>query len=285
MRLPDFMIIGAPKAATTTLRGKLGNHPGIIMSDPKEPMFFSNPEVNARGMDWYASLFESARPDQICGEASTTYMRFPYTESPNTLNPWPAISKLEKTPRFIYAMRNPVDRAYSHYVHHKRYGQTSTFEEAIKENPVYLNCSRYEAQMNEFRKHLPDATIYPVTFEDLTRNREATTARILEFLGVSAHIPPDPHVSKMNREHETQLLSAKLNLLPGSKLAKKVLPLKARHAIKNRILNSVFGRGIKEQIKAEPMLPETRQRLIDMFEPDVQMAEQLLNQPLPHWRE
>ena len=89
----------------------------------------------------------------------------------------------------------------------------------------------------------------------------------------------------MNREHQTQLLSAKLNLLPGAKFAKIVLPLNTRHAIKNRILNYLFGRDIKDQIEAEPMLPETRQRLSYIFEPDVQMAEKLPNQPLPHWRE
>ncbi len=76
-RLPDFIIIGAMKSATTTLHGLLASQPGVFMSTPKEPCFFSDDEVWARGVGWYASLFEAAPAGALLGESSTHYTKLP----------------------------------------------------------------------------------------------------------------------------------------------------------------------------------------------------------------
>ena len=72
---PDFLIIGAPKAATTTLSVMLREHPDVAFARIKEPHFFSNPNQFALGWSWYRSLFEHRQPGQILGEASTSYSR------------------------------------------------------------------------------------------------------------------------------------------------------------------------------------------------------------------
>ena len=68
---PDFMVIGAMKCATSTLHEQLARQPGLFMSTPKEPNFFSDDDVHARGMAWYEALFADApagslRPWQDC---------------------------------------------------------------------------------------------------------------------------------------------------------------------------------------------------------------------------
>ena len=68
---PNYFVIGAPKAGTTSLCSHLGAHPDVFMSDPKEPQFFSH--NLHRGYEWYASLFESASGHAAVGEGSTTY--------------------------------------------------------------------------------------------------------------------------------------------------------------------------------------------------------------------
>lgn len=66
-RLPDFIIIGAMKCATSTLHDQLARQPGLFMSTPKEPNFFSDDEQWGRGLDWYGSLFEAVPGDTLCG--------------------------------------------------------------------------------------------------------------------------------------------------------------------------------------------------------------------------
>ena len=61
-RLPDFIVMGAMKCATSTLHEQLAAQPGFFMSKPKEPNFFSDDEIYARGLDWYRSLFAGSGP-------------------------------------------------------------------------------------------------------------------------------------------------------------------------------------------------------------------------------
>ncbi len=60
MSLPDFLIVGAMKCGTSTLAAQLGAQPGLFMTTPKEPNFFSDDDVYARGMAWYRALFDAA---------------------------------------------------------------------------------------------------------------------------------------------------------------------------------------------------------------------------------
>ena len=74
---PDFIVIGAMKSATTTLHEQLARQPGFLMSRPKEPNFFSDDHMYARGWRWYSSLFASAGEADLCGESSTHYTKLP----------------------------------------------------------------------------------------------------------------------------------------------------------------------------------------------------------------
>ena len=82
-RGPDLIIIGAMKCATSTLHDQLARQPGLFMSVPKEPNFFSDDAQYARGFAWYTSLFADARPGTIRGESSTHYTKLPTL--PNTV--------------------------------------------------------------------------------------------------------------------------------------------------------------------------------------------------------
>ena len=82
-RLPDFIVIGAMKSATSTLHEQLAVQPGFFMSAEKEPNFFSNDENYAHGLAWYRSLFDNAASSDLCGESSTHYTKLP--TYPNTV--------------------------------------------------------------------------------------------------------------------------------------------------------------------------------------------------------
>ena len=72
---PDFVVIGAARCATTSLCRILRDHPAVFMSHPKEPHFFSRPDVFARGLEWYEALFDGACGMSVVGEGSTTYTK------------------------------------------------------------------------------------------------------------------------------------------------------------------------------------------------------------------
>jgi len=77
MTLPDFMIIGAMKCATSSLYERLALQPGIMLLSSKEPNFFSNDEIFEHGIDWYKSLFGVPERMHLAGEASTHYTKLP----------------------------------------------------------------------------------------------------------------------------------------------------------------------------------------------------------------
>src|SRR5262245_41553279 len=111
-KLPDFIIIGAMKSATTSLHAQLALQKDIFVHGPGELEFFSDDARYARGLDWYASLFEAAPPTALCGERSTEYTKLPtYPETVSRMR-----RHLPET-RFIYVMRHPMDRLLSHYMH------------------------------------------------------------------------------------------------------------------------------------------------------------------------
>ena len=111
-RNPDFLVIGAMKAGSTTLHTYLSRHPDLYLHERKEPGFFSREERYARGIEWYRALFADARPDQLCAESSTCYTRWPHFADVA-----PRIRQHVPEVRFVYIMRDPVARAYSHYAH------------------------------------------------------------------------------------------------------------------------------------------------------------------------
>ena len=76
-RMPDFIIIGAMKSATSTLHNQLGAQSSIFMSSPKEPNFFSDDDIYNQGLSWYSGLFSDANGSDICGESSTHYTKLP----------------------------------------------------------------------------------------------------------------------------------------------------------------------------------------------------------------
>src|SRR5262245_44057756 len=133
-KLPNFFIVGAPKAGTTSLYEYLRRHPQVYMSPVKEPNYFSYADTVAQNLyhkekgieqwDEYVKLFEASNGAHAIGEASVSYLFYP--EVPRRLN--------EKFPdaRIIIVLRNPVDRAYSHYyMEHKLGYVRESFDDIV----------------------------------------------------------------------------------------------------------------------------------------------------------
>lgn len=194
MSLPDFVIIGAMKCGTSTLHAQLGLQPQFFMSEPKEPNFFSNDEIYAKGETWYRSLFADAPPGAIKGESSTHYTKLP--TYPKTVE---RLAALIPQAKFIYVTRDPVERLISHYIHEWTQGViTCGIEEAIEKHPELIAYSRYGYQLAPWVERFGRERILHVEFERMTAAPDAELKRIAKFLGAEGAVSWRGDLEKQN---------------------------------------------------------------------------------------
>jgi hypothetical protein len=181
MRGPDFVIVGAMKAGTTSLFRWLEDHPGVGTARDKEPRFFSDEAAWSRGWDWYLSLFERPAKEALVGEASVEY-------TDPDLARIAAGRMVEKLPevRIVYLVRHPLERMASHYRHQVQRGrETRPYETAVRD-PAYAGRSRYftclEPYLDRFER------VLVVRTEDL---EEGGWRRVQEFLGLEVRPAPE----------------------------------------------------------------------------------------------
>ena len=185
--LPNFLVIGAMKAGTTSLFHYLREHPQVFMSPIKELDFFVEGANWKRGMEWYRRQFEDASPDAVAiGEASTAYTKHPLVPGV----PERIAQKLPKA-RLIYVVRDPIERIRSHYEHRVAIGaEKAPFKEAVSANPVYLLSSLYASQVEQYLEYSPLDRLLLIESEDLRRHRSSTMRRVYSFLGVNRDFLP-----------------------------------------------------------------------------------------------
>lgn len=207
---PNYLVIGAQKSATSTLCDLIGRHPQGFMTRPKEPYFFSNDEVWARGWAWYESLFAGAQGARAIGEGSTTYtMRWKH---PNAAE---RIAENLPNARLIYIVRNPIDRAVSHYTHLRSRGgrEKRPIDRAMREDPWYLDNSLYDHQLSAYRDRFPARNILVLFFEDMKADQRAVARRCYEFLDIDPEFAdtleaPAKRNSSEDAREDTALVSA-----------------------------------------------------------------------------
>ena len=181
---PDFIVIGAMKAATSTLHDQLAVQPGIVMSEPKEPCYFSDDDVYERGDDWYASLFADAADTDLCGESSTHYTKLP--RHPETVD---RIAAHGSSPRFVYVVRHPVDRLVSHYVHDWSFNVVpDTIRAAVADNPDLVDFGRYAHQIRPYVERFGAERSLLVRFEQLRSEPQRLLDDDGRFIGADGQL-------------------------------------------------------------------------------------------------
>jgi hypothetical protein len=230
---PHFIIIGAMKCATSTLHEQLARQPGIFMTTPKEPYFFSNDEVWSRGMKWYESLFAGAPAGALCGESSTHYTKLP--TYPCTVQRMK--EHLRQDVKFIYIMRHPVDRLVSQYIHEWTERVISCpIDEAIDRHPELIAYSRYAMQLRPFIEAFGREAILPVFFDRLSAEPQQELERVCRFIGYEGTPVWDDRVGEQNASSQRLRQSAWRDALvnmPGLReVRRRFVPKVAREWVK-----------------------------------------------------
>jgi hypothetical protein len=190
--LPDFLIIGAQKAGTTSLHNYLCLHPRVVGSLPKEIFYFcSHPE---RGQRWYRRHFPTrrllARRQAICGEATPTYL---YSAQAAEL-----AARYNARARVIALLREPAARAVSHYYHQVRFGRESrAVDEVFSREHIrqweagscpdlpwrwYFKWSDYATGLRYWQQWFPREQLLVLKAEDLFADPQAAVDQVCAFL-------------------------------------------------------------------------------------------------------
>ena len=234
-KLPDFIIIGAMKSATSTLHNQLSAQPGIFMSTPKEPNFFSDDEIYNQGLDWYTALFSDADTEQICGESSTHYTKLP--DYPETIQ---RLKAAIPQPKLIYVMRHPIDRLVSHYMHQWSEGVISSdINQAIDRYPELVDYSCYGMQISAYFEAFGSKSVLPLFFEDLKANKNKSLNRVGEFIGLTEPLiwvddlaQDNVSSQRIRRFYGYELL---INSKPMAWLRKALIPQRVRDRVKQQL--------------------------------------------------
>lgn len=176
---PDYIVIGAMKCGTSTLAAQLGAQEGIFMTTPKEPNYFSDEAVHARGPAWYAGLFAAAAPGDLKGEASTHYTKLP--DYPQTVA---RMRAAVPDVRLVYMIRDPMARIVSHYIHAWSEGEIDEpLAEALGRRPRLVDYGLYGMQISPFVEAFGAEAILLTSLERLRAAPDAELARIAAHIG------------------------------------------------------------------------------------------------------
>jgi hypothetical protein len=240
----DFVIGGTQKGGTSALDSFLRQHPQICMPETRKELHYFDREGNFRGRpnyERYHANFQSRKQHRVIGEATPIYMY--WNAAP------PRIFSYNSKMKWIIALRNPVERAFSHWnMEKKRGAETLTFGEAVEretercrealplQHRVYSYIDRgfYSHQVGRLFETFGKENCHVILTEDLSANHEKTLRAIFEFLGVESSVVP-----------------------PAAR---------------------IFEHDYDEEIE-----PALRARLIDMFYSDIKLLERLLNRDLSPW--
>lgn len=291
-RFPNFFILGAAKAGTTTLYDYLSAHPRIFMSPVKEPQFFSHDEVYERGIAYYLrTFFFGAEPFAARGEATPHYLYF--EKAAQRI----AASTQGINARFIVILRDPVERAYSLYWNMVAEGiETLSFEAALEQeaarscNPElqrcgsvsvqYVDSGMYAKQLRQYLRYFRREQFLVLFLQDLHADPRGVLDQVCDFLAIA-------RFETLPRRHKANGAST-----PRSPVLQRLL--REPHWIKRQVgryLPAAFKYKIALQLAAAnrkrfsypPLSGEIAARLRARFAPDVRDLEQLCSRRLTEW--
>ncbi len=268
--LPDFVIIGAAKGATTWLRNQLLARPDIFLPKP-EPHYFSR--EYERGEAWYRQWFAGASPGQLVGEKSADYLADP--QVPQRMH------RLLPDARLVVQLRNPVERAYSDYCMFYRRGSVSSDIRRYLDTsrpgpePRFLADGAYHQHLARFLEFYSGSRLKVVLYEDIADRPEAVVREVEQFLDLAEPASPVPLVDSANVKDAPLLpLTLRRALAPAKRWA---VPFRSQSWFK--AIRGTLAREIEY-----PALPgDLRLALCEHYAQDVASLERLIGRDLGHW--
>ena len=301
-RWPDFFILGAPKAGTTALHTALARHPDLALSRVKEPKYFlcgdappplylGPGDAHSRRewvwrRDHYLALFADAPDDVLVGESTPLYL-----DDPAALL---RIQRVKPDAKMIAVLRDPVDRAYSNWMHLWSDGLEPEYdfvtavamEDARRRRgwaPFwrYRSLGLYGHQLEHLHGLFPARQIHVLRYGDLVDAPEHTLGQVWDFLGVPPgplpEVPPDNTRPFVPDSLRTRTLARAVRV--GARLG-SLGPPEIWRGVERRMLDVLHRNG-----ERRPALnPEQRKQVLTLFTEDLDLLESVTGRDFSDWR-
>lgn len=264
---PNFLLIGAARSGTTWIANNLSEHPDIYLPPQKELHFFD--KDYQKGIAYYEQYFRNKNQKRI-GEATPAYLYFP--QIPNL------IQKHLPDVKLIAALRNPIDRAYSHYLNliaknkRKDKNHLGSFEDELQKNPRLIEEGCYYEMLSRYDRIFPEENILVLIYEDMLTDPIQFMKKIYAFLEVDTSFIPSLTDQRLNAS--------------STKLGKHQI-LYSLHRLLLKKLNLKKAAAYVENLNAKPvptMKTETRNYLRSIYSEQVELLEKRINRDLAIWK-
>lgn len=279
-RFPDFFLVGAPKSGTTSIYECFGRHPGIFVPKTKEPHFFSCPEAKDTYYEVtfvdaepdYLELFREADEEQRIGDFSPSYLYYKNA----------AVRIKERCPdaQILMVLRDPVDRAISHYLMDRRSGyQDHSLKECLlnrEDHPrfyrEYVEVGEYSEQVERYLRLFGGDNVHIWLFETFASYTEQTVREMLSCLGLEWR-KEIMQAGPQNRfQYYKYPIIQKIVMSGWARWFIDLVPQRLKGVVKQVALAD-----------DKPDLAAERNILRDMFREEVRELEKLLQRDLSHW--
>jgi hypothetical protein len=302
-RLPDFLLMGAPKAGTTALHAALAQHPELFLSGVKEPKYYlcgDSPPPAYRGpgdahsnREWiwqrqrYLDLFAEAGDDQLAGESTPFYL---YHRDARR-----RIAGDLPRARLVAVLRDPVDRAYSNWMHLWADGlepcadvveacnlEARRVDEGWAPFWHYRGLGMYGRQLADLFEHFPAEQVLVLRYRSLGDDPRTALNRVCRFLGVSedvvTEIPKGNSKPFVNPSARTRVLGP---VVRAGAAAGQFLPPRAWRVASRPLVGQLHQRGNPERPR---LTAEQGEILRTPFLQDIDLLEELTGESYDDWR-
>jgi hypothetical protein len=273
--LPDFVVIGGSKCGTHWINECLREHPEVYLTPDVHEVFFFDRYFD-RGVDWYAHYFRGHRGETRVGEVTPTYLAHPL--APQRLH------RLLPAATLLVSLRNPVQRAWSKYLHLWRKGDIPPhlgFWEACQRAPEILVEGEYFRCLARWRRLFPAEQLHLLVLDDAATDPFAFLRRVYEILGVNPEFRASLTANKTN-EHQTprSMLAAKLAFRASRLLHHGGLHWMVELGKRWEVQRLVLGPGKDRGKEPAPLSVSDRDRLADYYHTDVIALSSLVGRDL-----
>lgn len=289
--LPNFFVVGAQKCATTSLHHFLAAHPEIYLPFEKETKFFVDNKRYTQGIEHYESeYFSKWKGERAVGEVDPDYIYFQH-----------AIERVARdlnihSVKFIVILRNPIERAFSHYLMSFRRGiETLAFEEALrierqriardylsKMHFSYQTRGYYFKQIQHLLQNIDGANLLITFTEDLVKSPEAFLKQIYRFLGVETEYCPE-NLSSVFHKGRIPRSVRLLRRMQQNSIEKSIMRILIPFdRLRSKLYHMIFSLNQRERHDLA-MSNKARRILADAYARDMKNLGELCERDLSHW--
>jgi hypothetical protein len=276
IRTPNFFYIGTSKAGSTWIYGLLARHPRVYMAPGKGLYFFD--EHYERGFEWYLSHFHASADKCVVGEVAHGYLYSGLACQ--------RIAQFNPASKLMVSLREPVDRAFSAYLHAVKNNQfEGSFEAALEQIPSLIDRGRYATYLLPYIQAFGRDRIHIAIYDDLVRNPEEFARQLFAFLEIES-------LDVSGKAAQKMMPAGTPRVKVLTKLSKRASALLRRwgwRELRGRLKTSRLVRNLLyRQFTPEdkPKIdPDTERRLRDYFCEEVSRLDGLTGRPLSRlWR-